>query len=651
MAKAKKKTAARKKSGSNNSQPENPKPIDDKGRISVLIEMRQGLGQSGSMAMSNANSMSVSGFELDHEFEPVELGGPFAGAGMETSMESYVCRGTVKTESQLDKLRAQADVAEVWKDTPIAPFPVDDNVHLELDDNLGSGICPIGTCDCDFPTPKGNMADVATYLGVDRIWGAGFRGNGITVGVLDSGITALGRPVKPGETSRRIPRVVDGWPSDWGTESSKWGNHGNMVSTDVLGMAPQANIYDLRIAGSGGSPGTISRALQAFQWAINRHRLDGTPHILSNSWGIFQESWDATYARNPNHPFTRKVVEAMNEGIIVLFAAGNCGSTCPDGRCGPDNGPGRSIWGANSHERVMTVGAVNKNEQFVGYSSQGPGALHADKPDFCSITHFTGYNTSDGGTSAATPIAAGVCALLKDARGSLTHDQIKQCLMDTAKDIGPSGFDRHSGAGIIQAWDAYQRCGRGAVITIPAIDTSTVRDRITLASRDRITSVLRDTSVRADRLSIPSRETTTIQDRFTGVGRDTSPTRDVIGTNVLADRRDSAPRIDWVKQPRLDTLDERLRRPPVIDRFPRPTRGIDRPLVLSTPHHAAEWQEFDEGTGAGDELGDLEMQIAELQGQLNELIDVYHAYSDDGGGCCDDLDPQDPASDQYFDDY
>lgn len=35
------------------------------------------------------------------------------------------------------------------------------------------------------------------------------------------------------------------------------------------------------------------------------------------------------------------------------------------------------------------------NEQFVGYSSQGPAALDPDKPDFCSITHFTGFSTSD----------------------------------------------------------------------------------------------------------------------------------------------------------------------------------------------------------------------------------------------------------------
>ena len=208
------------------------------------------------------------------------------------------------------------------------------------------------------------------------------------------------RPIKPGESGATIPRVIGGWPTaSWGTTAAAWGDHGHMCATDVLGMAPNSQIYDLRI--SDGS--AVSDALQAFQWAINQHQANGTPQVLTNSWGMFQKAWDPDYCTNPNHPFTRKVVEAINEGILVLFAAGNCGGTCPDGRCATDTGPGKSIWGANSHPRVITVGAVNKNEQFVGYSSQGPGALDANKPDFCSITHFTGYFTSDSGTSAASP--------------------------------------------------------------------------------------------------------------------------------------------------------------------------------------------------------------------------------------------------------
>jgi subtilisin family serine protease len=458
-----------------------PQPVDEQGRLSVLIEFRQLPGASASFALNTARGFGTPGFELDEEFEPVRLPGmiaasrgfgmemgPGAGYGMAAVEETYVIRGTVRSQREADALKSRPDVAAVWPDAPIAPFPAADLRAALVDPqpSPAAAICPIPPCDCSPGTAKGTIADVAAYLGADRIWAAGVRGTGMVVGVVDSGITAQGRPVKSGETSRRIPRVIGGWPTaDWGTESGQWGEHGNMCATDVLGMAPDAQLYDLRVAGAGGSPGTISRALQAFNWAISQHRLNGTPHVLTNSWGIFQETWDTTYARNPNHPFTRKVVEAINEGILVLFAAGNCGDTCPDGRCGPDVGSGRSIWGANGHPMVMTVGAVNKNEQFIGYSSRGPAALDPNKPDFCSISHFAGYFASDSGTSAATPILAGVVALLKQAAPAATQDGIKAALRATAKDIGPAGFDIHSGAGIVQGHAAFLRLTR-PIITV-----------------------------------------------------------------------------------------------------------------------------------------------------------------------------------------
>ncbi len=427
-----------------------PEPRDREERLSILVELLPTPGAAPLAAAAGVREEQAGGFRLDEEFQPIPLG-PVSGAaaaGMGVlslaGPQTYVVRATVDDEAAMQAIRQRPDVVEVWRDTPIMPFQF--------------GACPIPPCDCAPGTPKGTIADVANFLGVSQVWSAGFRGTGIVVGVVDGGITAQGRPVKAGETARRIPRVIGGWPSgDWGTEASRWGEHGNMCATDVLGMAPEAQLYDLRISGAPDIPSTISRALQAFQWAIDQHRTNGTPHVLTNSWGIFQESWDTTYARNPNHPFTRKVVEALDEGIIVLFAAGNCGGTCPDGRCGVDNGPGRSIWGANSHPRVMTVGAVNKNEEFVGYSSQGPGALDPNKPDFCSVTHFTGYFTSDSGTSAATPILAGCVALLKQAVPGATQDGIKGALKATAKDIGPVGFDQHSGAGIVRIKAAFDR--------------------------------------------------------------------------------------------------------------------------------------------------------------------------------------------------
>ncbi|CDN10004.1 hypothetical protein RintRC_5114 [Richelia intracellularis] len=401
--------------------------------------------------------MNVSGFQLDTTYEPIAIQPTAAQAhSLEVAQQqTVIVRGFIE-ESQISQLEARPDVIKVYKDTPIAPFDIallgkTEQHSLETD----SSNCPIGTCDCAPTTPKGAIADVAKYLGVDQLWSTGYKGKGIVIGVVDGGITAEGRPVDQFETSRRIPNVIGGHTDDWGTKARAWGEHGNMCATDVLGMAPEAQLYDFRLAGGDA----ISNAIQAFDWSIQQYKIDGTPHILTNSWGIYQESWDAFYANSPDHPFTRKVIEAIETGIVVLFAAGNCGASCPTDRCGDDVGCGKSIWGANGHPLVMTVGAVNKDEQFVGYSSQGPASLDPNKPDFCSITHFQGYFNSDNGTSAATPIAAGAIALLKQAKLSLTQDEVKNLLKNTCKDIGETGFDKDSGVGIIQvkaAFDALQ---------------------------------------------------------------------------------------------------------------------------------------------------------------------------------------------------
>ena len=60
------------------------------------------------------------------------------------------------------------------------------------------------------------------------------------------------------------------------------------------------------------------------------------------------------------------------------------------------------------------------------------------------------------GTSAATPIAAGVAALTKAANPSLTPSQIRTILQQTAQDIGKTGFDKLFNFGLVDAAAAVQ---------------------------------------------------------------------------------------------------------------------------------------------------------------------------------------------------
>jgi Ca2+-binding RTX toxin-like protein len=87
-----------------------------------------------------------------------------------------------------------------------------------------------------------------------------------------------------------------------------------------------------------------------------------------------------------------------------------------------------------------------------------------NKPDIAAIngtdTTFFGSDYDNNGfpnffgTSAAAPHAAAIAALLKQAEPDLTPTEIYQRLESSAIDIGDAGFDKLTGHGLINAYDA-----------------------------------------------------------------------------------------------------------------------------------------------------------------------------------------------------
>lgn len=214
--------------------------------------------------------------------------------------------------------------------------------------------------------------------------------------------------------------------------------HGTMVARNILSIAPRVLLFDFpmlpeRITNVGNY---MLWAHAQFLWVLGTIALwQGLnlvpgPWVFSNAWGIYDrrlEAFAGNYTNNPNHPYNLQVTAADIVGHDQVYAAGNCGLFCPNLRCGPgDRGPGRSILGANSHSRVLTVGAVRPDGLWLGYSSQGPGQPGfapagggvTEKPDLCAPSHFVEDRDShfvSTGTSAACGIAAGAVAALRSA--------------------------------------------------------------------------------------------------------------------------------------------------------------------------------------------------------------------------------------------
>jgi hypothetical protein len=187
--------------------------------------------------------------------------------------------------------------------------------------------------------------------------------------------------------------------------------------------------------------------------------------VVVNAWGVWDTSQDdpdpaLNYARNINHALNQRVAELDDKGVDQVFAAGNCGQFCPPTRCGPlDRGPGRSIHGANSHPKVLTVGAVRSDGLWVGYSAEGPGTLAEGKPDLCAPTLFREVlkpfkGEDNSGTSAACGVAAGVVAAARTRRpwNQMPPEALRAFLREHA---APQGNDPTSrsrfGAGTLNA--------------------------------------------------------------------------------------------------------------------------------------------------------------------------------------------------------
>jgi subtilase family protein len=263
-------------------------------------------------------------------------------------------------------------------------------------------------------------------------------------------------------------------------------NHGTMCAYDALIAAPAATLVDVPILAnptSGGSTmaGTLAAAVSAYshllaRWGVAFAAGDLAKYaglVVSNSWGVFDPSWDfppghpGRYIDNAHHPFNLLVGVLAASGVDLVFAAGNCGAECPDGRCAATTA---TITGANAHTDVLTVAGCDTADQRVGYSSQGPSiaGMPAEKPDITAYTHFLGSeafgsNSPDSGTSAACPVAAGCIAALrtKVSHSTTPPGALMAQIRLTARQVAPNpiGWNPNYGHGIIDPVTLAQSIG------------------------------------------------------------------------------------------------------------------------------------------------------------------------------------------------
>jgi subtilisin family serine protease len=268
----------------------------------------------------------------------------------------------------------------------------------------------------NFIYPDGSPLEGGTVdadMDVLEAWAHGATGAGVTVAVVDSGITA-DHPDLTGQLASGSTGFVGGANSDF-ADGEGHGTHvaGIIAATrdneeGITGIAPDAKIMAVKALDQDGM-GTDPDVIDALDYAGDQH-----VRIVNASLGGDGASSLMTQAIT-SHP-----------GTLYVVAAGNGGT---DG-IGDDN-DASDVWPCNAPaDNVICVGASNQDDEPASFSNFGRTTVDLFAPgQWIFSTLLSGYGL-DSGTSMASPAVAAEAALVLSAAPSLTTKQLKSILLD-----------------------------------------------------------------------------------------------------------------------------------------------------------------------------------------------------------------------------
>jgi subtilisin family serine protease len=254
-----------------------------------------------------------------------------------------------------------------------------------------------------------------------------YMGTNVKVAVIDSGIDYMHSDL---ETN-----YAGGWNYVDGNDDPMDDNgHGTHVagtvaalrnSVGVVGAAPEAALYALKVLGADGG-GSYDDVIAALQWAV-----ENDIQVTNNSYGS---------SGDPGTLVKNAFDNAYTAGILNVCAAGNSGN--PAGR-------GDNIIYPARYDSCIAVAASDSKDKRASFSSTGPDVeLIAPGVSINSTVPGGGY-AAWSGTSMASPHVAGVAALAWAANPSLTNQELRAILQETAEELGLSA--NHQGYGLVRA--------------------------------------------------------------------------------------------------------------------------------------------------------------------------------------------------------
>jgi serine protease AprX len=286
-----------------------------------------------------------------------------------------------------------------------------------------------------------------TKVRAPEVWDLGYEGQGIVVGVADTGFQ-WDHPALVGRYRGSAASHDYAWhdaihdaasgnpcgsdsPSPCDDDGHGTGTAGLAVGDagpgNRIGVAPRATLIGCRNMDRGN--GTPARYTECFEWMLAPTDSQGQNARPDLGADVINDSWTCPASEGCTDPdVLESVVDNLRAaGIAVVFAAGNEGSEfagVPE--CFTVNEP------PAIYQSAISVGATWIDDVIASFSSIGPVSLDGSnrlKPDLVApgvglrtAAPSNAYADSFTGTSGAAPQVAGAIALLWSAVPDLVGD-------------------------------------------------------------------------------------------------------------------------------------------------------------------------------------------------------------------------------------
>jgi serine protease AprX len=425
------------------------------------------------------------------EFSKVEYGeNPYEG----TTLEEYYTPPVVEEPSAEDTALvaaltdAEAKLATVESliaSTDVVDTAAVDQANAELNASLESAETLIEAAAADATAEQiaaleeaddalnGAVAAVTDVIDEDQTWISdlagwtpniryavdrrgprrALSGDGIDIAIIDSGVT----PVQGLDGADKVVNGPDlsSDGQDPATSNIDLFGHGTHLAGIIAGndggapidgvpfftgIAPDARLVNVKVANGDGET-SIAQIVAGIEWVIANKQANGMNiRVLTLAFGY-------DWAGDIPDPLAVAVEEAWSQGIVVVISAGNRGNDSA-GLDHPAVNPYVIAVSGSDHGDPL----LPSDDIIADWSSSGDGVRNPDvaapgrsivslrAPGSHADLNYPESHVGDrfavaSGTSQAAAVASGTIALLLDAAPSLTPDQVKSLLMDTARSI------------------------------------------------------------------------------------------------------------------------------------------------------------------------------------------------------------------------